>query len=182
MDTNFIMNTFKDIKKNFYEPWEKKIVLTTDDFINYFKSDTIEHNEDLILEISDFLIEDLDWPGVKGSDDIIVEDDLYLVEGHDIAIENEHLVRWKYKENDKFYFHIIAALDKSITFNCYSPELSGFIAQMKFFDPITHDNRDIQYRVKNDWLNKTEVQSSKALELHQNLIQLGWEDFPTIKI
>ncbi len=138
-DARFIIEKLRDLEKTFYNKLVDQRGLYEKDLSEYFDSDKII------------------WK--KKSIDTKAR----------ITSKNENKFWWKYEENEKFEFHILASL--GFVFRCISFDMEGFEATLdydKFHKSMEFGLREYQI----DFMDRSKKESSNAKKLARKILDL----------
>ena len=104
-DAEFILDRFREIKKELHHVYKKKNYFIEDDLEKYFK------NKDII------------WTP-------LLENDKEIKKKQKITMKNCEKFHWLYKKDENFKFHLMPMF--GVAFRCFSFDFPGFEAVMEF--------------------------------------------------
>ena len=176
-DRDFLIYRFNDLKKYFYEKNLNNRKLLEQDFIDYYQSDElIKHDKEFTLDIAEYLHGPMKWP--DAADPLKIKNKLDFNPQLEVTMNNEYKFKWFYEDNHKFVFFITKGIESTITFSCFAliGNLSGFLAQMQFFDTMLYDSKKITSRVTYKRGRRDVEPDENSKKLYSSLIKGGWVD------
>ena len=140
-DAEFILERFREIKKELPTVFKKKNYFVEGDLEKYFKNKKV-----------------LWKPLTK---------DNKIKKKEKITLKNSSKFHWNYKKDKNFEFHLLPMF--GVGFRCYSFDIPGFDAVMQF--RTEDKNLELQTREYQIGVDGSEQSSSKATKLAQYLVE-----------